>query len=69
MIECKYLGLVQGKPSWSGRYQLQANGMWFVARSGYGAIIYATPEAALAGARVCQASDWDFHATRVASAQ
>lgn len=70
MVECKYLPPSQsgiGKPAWYGRYQLQAGGMWFNARSGYGVIRYETPEAAIAGARVCQTSDWEWHAAQKAA--
>ncbi len=40
------------KPSWSGQFQRYPTGPWETAGSLYGPIAYASPEAALAGARV-----------------
>lgn len=51
-----------GKDAWKGKYQLQQGGMWFIARSNYGAILYATQEAALAGAAVCRDNDLRYNA-------
>lgn len=45
--------LFERKLVWCGKYRYPGGVTWWYARSPYGAIAYATKEAALAGARVC----------------
>lgn len=51
------IGLTNDKPTWMGKYQIQARGPWFIARSNYGVIRYMSEAEALAGAKVCQEAE------------